>query len=80
MDPETHKWGRKAGLVRDLNPGPLAPKARIIPLDQRAVHLKVFWLSSLMPWCLGAGPATPLRWCGRETPVSDPLGSAGFQE
>ncbi len=25
-----------AGLVRDLNPGPLAPKARIIPLDQRA--------------------------------------------
>ena len=21
------------GLVRDLNPGPLAPKARIIPLD-----------------------------------------------
>ena len=28
------------GLVRDLNPGPLAPKARIIPLDQRAtMHL-----------------------------------------
>ena len=26
----------KSGLVRDLNPGPLAPKARIIPLDQRA--------------------------------------------
>ena len=26
----------KIGLVRDLNPGPLAPKARIIPLDQRA--------------------------------------------
>ena len=26
----------KQGLVRDLNPGPLAPKARIIPLDQRA--------------------------------------------
>ena len=25
------------GLVRDLNPGPLAPEARIIPLDQRAV-------------------------------------------
>ena len=32
------KWGKKkkVGLVRDLNPGPLAPKARIIPLDQRA--------------------------------------------
>ena len=27
------------GLVRDLNPGPLAPKARIIPLDQRACIL-----------------------------------------
>ena len=25
------------GLIRDLNPGPLAPKARIIPLDQRAL-------------------------------------------
>ena len=24
------------GLSRDLNPGPLAPKARIIPLDQQA--------------------------------------------
>ena len=23
-------------LLRDLNPGPLAPKARIIPLDQQA--------------------------------------------
>ncbi|CAM4558034.1 unnamed protein product [Leuciscus chuanchicus] len=29
-----------AGLVRDLNPGPLAPKARIIPLDQRAWLMK----------------------------------------
>ena len=24
------------GLVRELNPGPLAPEAKIIPLDQRA--------------------------------------------
>ena len=30
----------KVGLVRDLNPGPLAPKARIIPLDQRAMPFK----------------------------------------
>ena len=29
---------KKIGLVRDLNPGPLAPKARIIPLDQRAIE------------------------------------------
>jgi hypothetical protein len=28
--------GQKEGLVRELNPGPLAPEARIIPLDQRA--------------------------------------------
>ena len=27
----------KNGPVRDLNPGPLAPKARIIPLDQLAI-------------------------------------------
>lgn len=39
-----------------------------------------FRLPSLMPWCLGAGPATPVKWCERETPISDPLGSAGFQE
>ena len=31
------------GLVRDLNPGPLAPEARIIPLDQRA-NLKTFFM------------------------------------
>ena len=28
---------RSEGLVRDLNPRPLAPEARIIPLDQRAM-------------------------------------------
>ena len=36
IHPKNHKI---AGLVRDLNPlnpGPLAPEARIIPLDQRA--------------------------------------------
>ena len=35
------KFKIKVGLVRDLNPGPLAPKARIIPLDQRAVIIAV---------------------------------------
>ena len=31
----------KKGLIRDLNPGPLTPKARIIPLDQwTTFHLK----------------------------------------
>ena len=28
--------GRKLGPVRESNPGPLAPEARIIPLDQQA--------------------------------------------
>ena len=35
---------KNTGLVRDLNPGPLAPKARIIPLDKRAsyiMHLEI---------------------------------------
>ena len=32
------KGEKEIGLVRDLNPGPLAPKARIIPLDQRSPH------------------------------------------
>ena len=39
-----HLWSQQwnggvKGLVRDWNPGPLAPKARIIPLDQRAIGL-----------------------------------------
>ena len=28
---------QKLGLVRESNPGPLAPEARIIPLDQQAI-------------------------------------------
>ena len=32
----TKNFQTKYGLVRELNPGPLAPEARIIPLDQRA--------------------------------------------
>ena len=42
---------KKQGLSRDLNPGPLAPKARIIPLDQRAamsLRLKI----SLYPYLI----------------------------
>ena len=30
-----------SGLIRDSNPGPLAPKARIIPLDQRSTKTLV---------------------------------------
>ena len=32
----------KIGLVRELNPGPRAPEARIIPLDQRANHISIW--------------------------------------
>ena len=48
----------KIGLVRDSNPGPLAPKARIIPLDQRAdidmfvrkpYESKYYYLSLVLP-------------------------------
>ena len=31
----------KEGLFRELNPGPLAPEARTIPLDQTAIETKV---------------------------------------
>ena len=34
----------KIGLVRESNPGPLAPEARIIPLDQRATTDQIVWL------------------------------------
>jgi hypothetical protein len=29
-------YSLQKGLLRELNPGPLAPEARIIPLDQAA--------------------------------------------
>ena len=35
---------RKNGLNRDLNPGPLAPKARIIPLDHWALSDHLLWV------------------------------------
>ena len=34
---------KTTGLVRELNPGPLAPKARIMPLDQRAAVVWYTW-------------------------------------
>ena len=32
------------GPVRESNPGPLAPKARIMPLDQQAFHAIFFFV------------------------------------
>lgn len=34
---EFSKKNKKTGLARESNPGPHAPEARIIPLDQRAI-------------------------------------------
>jgi hypothetical protein len=36
---------QKAGLGRELNPGPLAPEAKIIPLDHQAALFAMleFW-------------------------------------
>ena len=36
------KW-KKKGLFWELNPGPLAPEARIIPLDQTASCERLHW-------------------------------------
>ena len=36
--PKRHIAKIKIGPVRELNPGPLAPEARIIPLDQPATY------------------------------------------
>ena len=41
------------GPVRESNPGPLAPKARIMPLDQQATHMMQLWLNSGKFWCYG---------------------------
>ena len=40
-DEHSHCVAEK-GLLRELNPGPLAPEARIIPLDQAANETKAF--------------------------------------
>ena len=32
------------GLVRDLNPGPLAPEAKIIPLDIGVCNIPYSWI------------------------------------
>ncbi len=53
--------GKNDGLDRDLNPGPLAPEARIIPLDHQATYVKcgfynyIYLNSKANPYCK--------RWC-----------------
>ena len=34
--PSNESMSKSKGLLRELNPGPLAPDARILPLDQAA--------------------------------------------
>ena len=45
-------FGRK-GLLWELNPGPLAPEARIIPLDQAASGIT---MSAVFYECMQAEP------------------------
>ena len=37
LAPSNKIMSKRKGLLRELNPGPLAPEARIIPLDQAAI-------------------------------------------
>ena len=68
----------KKGAVRELNPRPLAPKARIIPLDQRPTAL----LQNMLDGIRTRNPQIrslmryPLRhercpWCKREVANMD---------
>ena len=67
------------GLVRDLNPGPLAPEARIIPLDQRASHnslllaiifnCNLIFINAKYSWARpGFEPGTSRTRSGNHTP------------
>ena len=38
---QTNVFNPEKGLLRELNPGPLAPEARITPLDQAADDLEM---------------------------------------
>ena len=52
----------KTGLVRELNPGPRAPEARIIPLDQRATN-RIKTIDSG-----GIRTHAPKDWCLKPAP------------
>ena len=68
------------GLLRELNPGPLAPGARIIPLDQAAVatlwgsppccerRLRIVVIIARLTVCakLGQACARMCGWCACE--------------
>ena len=77
MTPETRNWGGKIGLVRDLNPGPLAPEARIIPLDQRAALGKKPPRASLQPYPTASCTARPTS-AGEFPLISQVLGQNAF--
>ena len=69
------------GLVRELNPGPRAPEARIIPLDQRATsYVMAQMVGPLAPAVLfceeqkgaidsgGIRTHAPKDWCLKPAP------------
>ena len=55
-----HNTDVHKGLLRELNPGPLAPEARIIPLDQAAMKTLL-------------DQQRPLRAQGNHCPVCHPI-------
>ena len=60
----------KVGLLRELNPGPLAPEARIMPLDQTAE-----WCASLAGCRRGAAKVS--SFCTRAPDVGCGLAAPG---
>ena len=55
---------RKFGPVRESNPGPLVPKAKIISLDQQAKpNITNFWTTVLICYLDSAGVITPVLRC-----------------
>ena len=57
---------KELGLVRDLNPGPLAPKARIIPLDHWALLYSWWQVEETKPGLLHS-PCQNFYTCAYES-------------
>ena len=62
--------GEVIGPVRESNPGPLAPEARIMPLDQQAGNIK-YGLGGVFHSLLSLKRVTPAsRQCHEQTGVT----------
>ena len=67
----------KKGLLRELSPGPLAPEARIMPLDQAA---SCSWiLPDRLAMCVWRRAARVTDEETRRTPQQAAKGTPGFE-